>query len=141
MIRIEILIILNLIWIDIINIFIVEIEIFYNMIQSDRIEWLQLIFSDSFILILTVTKIDFLFKIKITWLRFCYSCCISHDHQWLFLHWKLQLIDCFENWLTSLIILIDLIFSVAVVVFWESCSLLWINQNRIWLRIWNWLIL
>ena len=141
LIRIRILIILSLIWINLIDILIIKIRIFHNMIQSDKIEWLQLIFSDLFILILITTKIDFLFKIRITWSRFCCSCYVNHDHQWLFLCWKLQLIDCFENWLTSLIILIDFIFSITVIVFWKSCNLLQINWNEIQLKVWNWLIL
>ena len=65
LIRIEILIILNLIWIDIVDIFVVKIEIFHNMIWLSRVEWLWLIFSNSFILILIMMKVDFLLKIWI----------------------------------------------------------------------------
>ena len=81
LIRIRILIILNLIWIDMINILIIKIEVFHNMIWLNRIEWLWSIFNNLFVLILIMTKVDFLSEVWIDWLQFWCSYCASSDHQ------------------------------------------------------------
>ena len=93
LIRIEILIILNLIWVNMIDILIVKIEIFHNMIWSNRIKWLWSIFNNMFISILITTKIDFLSEARIDWSRFWCSCCVSSDHQKLLWSQKLWLIS------------------------------------------------
>ena len=81
LIRTEILIILNLIWINMIDILVIKIEIFYNMIWLSRIEWLQSISDDMFILILITMKVDFLSETRIDWLKLWCNCYISSDHQ------------------------------------------------------------
>ena len=88
LIRAEVLIILSLIWADIIDIFIIKIKIFHNMIWSDRVEWLWLIFSNSFVLILIMMKVDFLSEVWINWLWLWCSCCASNDHQRLLWSWQ-----------------------------------------------------
>ena len=132
LIRIRILIILNLIQVVMINIFIIKIDIFYNMIWLSKIKWLLSIFSDLFVLILIMMKVDFLSEVWIDWSWFWCSCCASSDHQRLLWSWKLWLISWFADWLTSLIRLALL---VAVIVLRRSFTRQKINWHEIWLHV------
>ena len=143
-IRIQILIILNLIWIDIINIFVVEVEIFYNMIWSDKVEWLWLIFSDSFVLILITMKVDFLSEVWIDWSWLWCSCCVNDNHQRLLWSWQSWLIISRCQILKYEILLLNFVLSIAVVFLWKSFTLWEIHQHEIKLKIRNmykWLII
>ena len=83
LIRAKVLIILILIWVDIIDILIIKIRVFHNVIWLSRIEWLQSIFDNIFILFLIIMKVSISFKVRIIWSRFYYSSCASYNHQWL----------------------------------------------------------
>ena len=112
------------------------------MIWSNKIEWLQSTFSDTFISILITTKIDFSFKIRINWSRLWHSCCVSSNHQKLLWNWQSWLIISWCWILKCRILLLCLILSVVVVFLWRSFILL-INWHQVRLRIWNifrWLI-
>ena len=136
LIRIEILIILSLIWVDMIDILVIKIEIFHNMIWSDRIEWLQLIFSDLFVLILIMMKVDFLLEVWIDWLWLWHSCCVSSDHQRLLWNWQSWLI-ILRCWILKCkILLLSFVLSVTVIFLQQSFSLL-IDWYRIQLKIQN----
>ena len=144
MIRIEILIILNLIWINMIDILVIKIEIFHNMIWSSRIEWLQSIFSDLFILILIMIKVDFSSEVWINWSQFWHSCCASNDHQKLLWSWQSQLIISRCWILKCRILLLSFVFSIAVVFLQRSFTLWEICWHKIKLRIrsmYEWLII
>ena len=133
LIRAEVLIILILIWVDIVDILVIKIEIFYNMIWLSRIEWLWLIFSGSFVLTLIMMKVGFLPEVWIDWSWLWCSCCVSSDHQKLLWSWKLWLISWFINWLTSLI---RLALSVAVIVLRRPFTRQKVDWHEIQLCVW-----
>ena len=111
-----------------IDILIIKIEIFCNMIWSSRIEWLQSISDDTFISILIMMKVGFLSEARIDWSRLWHSCCLNSDHQRLLWSWKLWLISQFADWLTSLI---RLALSVAVIVLRRSFIKWEINWHEV----------
>jgi len=115
LIRIKVLIILNLIWIDMINIFIIKIKIFCNMIWLSRIKWLWSIFSNIFISILIMMKVSFSLKARIDWLKFWHSCCINDNYQKLLCSWYFWLI-ILKYWILKYRIwLLFFIFSVIII--------------------------
>ena len=121
-----------MIWVDMINIFIVKIDVFCNIIWLSKIKWLWLISDDMFILILIMMKVDFSFKARIDWLRLWCSCCISDNYQKLLWSWKLWLISWFADWLTSLI---RLALSVAVIILRKSFTKQKVNWHEIQLHV------
>ena len=127
LIRTEILIILSLIWVNMINILVVKIRIFCNMIWLSKIKWLWSIFNNLFVLILIMTKVDFSSEVWINWLQLWHSCCASNNQQRLLWSWQNQLIISRCQILKCKILLLSFVFLIAVVflqrsfILWEIC--------------------